>query len=60
VQQFRKLSSISAKEIKPVSGNPSRDAATANPLMNVTLNPAPATSLAESASWHPGVISMFG
>jgi hypothetical protein len=60
VQQFRKLSSISAKEIKPASGNPSRDATTANPLMNVTLKPEPATSLAERASWHPSMINING
>jgi hypothetical protein len=49
-QQLRRLSSISANEINPVSGKPSRDAATAKPLMNVILKPASATSLAESAS----------
>ena len=41
---------ISVKEIRPVSGMPSRAAETAKPLMNVTLKPASATSLADSPS----------
>src|SRR5262249_31519123 len=54
------LSSISANEISPVSGKPSRAADTANPLMNATLWPAAAISLVDIASKQPGTTRRVG
>src|ERR1700730_6622410 len=59
-QQLRRLSSISANEIKPVSGNPSRTADTAKPLMKATWYPASAMSFVDNASKQPGMICRPG
>src|SRR5258706_10758043 len=54
-QMFRPWSSISPYEIRPVSGRPIRAAETANPLMNVSANPACSIRRAEWASKQHGI-----